>query len=169
MMTYEGEAVPAVSFKFREEDELVSKTSYDLFANKRVVLFALPGAFTPTCSNLQLPGFDKLYEDMMDYVDEVYCLSVNDPFVMKAWATHLGIKNVKMLPDGACDFTYSMGMAVAKDNLGFGVRSWRYAAVIENGVLEKMLEEEGQEDDHPADPFEVSSAESVLEYLRTNS
>ena len=168
-MLYEGDAVPAVVFNIRKDGEFTSKSSYDLFSNKRVVLFALPGAFTPTCSTEQLPGFEKLYEDMMDYVDEVYCLSVNDSFVMNAWAESLGIKNVKMIPDGSCDFTYSMGMAVAKDNLGFGIRSWRYAAVIENGLLEKMLEEEGQEDDHPADPFEVSSAESVLEYLRTNS
>jgi|TARA_R110002050_G_scaffold168478_2_gene299808 peroxiredoxin len=168
-MLYEGDAVPAVVFNIRKDGEFTSKSSYDLFSNKRVVLFALPGAFTPTCSTEQLPGFEKLYEDMMDYVDEVYCLSVNDSFVMNAWAESLGIKNVKMIPDGSCDFTYSMGMAVAKDNLGFGIRSWRYAAVIENGLLEKMLEEEGQEDDHPADPFEASSAESVLEYLRTNS
>lgn len=168
-MLYEGDAVPAVVFNIRKDGEFTSKSSYDLFSNKRVVLFALPGAFTPTCTTEQLPGFEKLYEDMMDYVDEVYCLSVNDSFVMNAWAESLGIKNVKMIPDGSCDFTYSMGMAVAKDNLGFGIRSWRYAAVIENGLLEKMLEEEGQEDDHPADPFEASSAESVLEYLRTNS
>jgi len=169
MMTYEGDAVPAVNFKIREDGEFVTRNSYELFGNKRVVLFALPGAFTPTCSTQQLPGYEALYEDFQDYADEVYCLSVNDSFVMNAWAENLDIKNVKMLPDGSCDFTYSMGMAVSKDNLGFGVRSWRYAAVIENGRLEKLFEEEGQEDDHPADPFEVSSAESVLEYLRANS
>ena len=98
-------------------------------------------------------------------IDEIYCLSVNDTFVMNAWANAQGIEKVKMIPDGSCEFTDQMGMAVSKDNLGFGVRSWRYAAVINNGLLEKLFSEDGQSDDHKLDPYEESSPEAVLEYL----
>lgn len=166
MYVDEGQAVPAVTFQVREDGEWKQVTSYDLFGNKKVVLFALPGAFTPTCSTFQLPGFESMYSQFQEAgIDEIYCLSVNDTFVMNSWAQAQGIEKVKMVPDSSCLFTDQMGMAVSKDNLGFGVRSWRYAAVINNGILEKLFSEDGQGDDHKLDPYEVSSPESVLEYL----
>ena len=166
MYVDEGQAVPAVTFQIREDGDWKQVTSYDLFGNKRVVLFALPGAFTPTCSTFQLPGFEAMFSQFQEAgIDEIYCLSVNDTFVMNAWANAQGIEKVKMIPDGSCEFTDQMGMAVSKDNLGFGVRSWRYAAVINNGLLEKLFSEDGQSDDHKLDPYEESSPEAVLEYL----
>ena len=166
MYVEEGQAVPVVTFQTREDGDWKQVTSYELFGNKKVVLFALPGAFTPTCSTFQLPGFESMYSQFQEAgIDDIYCLSVNDTFVMNAWAQAQGIEKVKMIPDGSCEFTDQMGMAVAKDNLGFGVRSWRYAAVITNGVLEKLFEEDGQEDDHKLDPYEESTPEAVLEYL----
>ena len=155
--------VPAVDFKIRELGEWVSKTSYDIFGNKKVIVFALPGAFTPTCSTFQLPGYEEHYEAFKHVgIDEIYCLSVNDTFVMNAWADSLGIKNVKMLPDGSGEFTSGMGMDVAKDNLGFGIRSWRYAMIVENGVITEMFAEDDIADDHREDPYDVSSPEYVL-------
>ena len=106
------------------------------FANKRVILFSLPGAFTPTCSTFQLPDFNKLYDDFKEFgIDEIYCISVNDSFVMNAWAKHHDIGKVKVIPDGSGEFTRKMGMLVKKDNLGFGLRSWRYAVIIENNEI----------------------------------
>lgn len=158
--------VPSVVFKTRKLGDWCDVTSFDLFGGKRVVLFALPGAFTPTCSNKQLPGYDALYDEFLaNGVDDIYCLSVNDSFVMNAWAESLGIKNVKMIPDGNGEFTMSMSMTVQKENLGFGMRSWRYAAVINNGTIEKLFIEPGVDDNHPDDPYDVSSPESVLRYL----
>jgi peroxiredoxin len=166
MMIEEGQPVPAVAFNIREDGEWKTLTSYELFANKKVILFALPGAFTPTCSTYQLPGFEENFEKFQELgIDDIYCLSVNDTFVMNAWAESQGIKKVKMIPDGSLEFTEGMGMAVCKDNLGFGVRSWRYAAIIENGVLVKMFEEDDMQDDAKNDPYEESSPENLLEYL----
>ena len=166
MYIEEGQAVPAVTFKQRVLGEWEQITSYQLFGNKKVVLFALPGAFTPTCSSKQLPGYEENYDKFLSLgIDEVYCLSVNDTFVMNAWAEQQGIEKVKMIPDGSGEFTDGMGMSVCKDNLCFGVRSWRYAAVIDNDVLVKLFEEPGQEDDHPEDPYGESSPENVLEWL----
>ena len=164
----EGDLVPAVNFITRDLGEFVNLNTFDIFGNKRVVLFALPGAFTPTCSSKQVPGFEEKYEDFQDYVAEVYCLSVNDAFVMNAWRNQLDINSVKILPDGSGEFTDAMGMTVYKDNVGFGLRSWRYAMVVNSGVIEKMFVEEGMEDNIESDPFEVSSAENVLQYLSTN-
>ena len=146
-----------------------SITAFDIFAEKRVVVFGLPGAFTPTCSSQQVPGFDKLYKKICkENVDEIYCISVNDGFVMKAWFENLKVKNVKYLSDGGGDFTSLMGMLVAKDNLGFGKRSWRYAAVINDGDVEKMFVEKGLKDNCETDPYEESTPEMVLEYLKNN-
>ena len=142
-------------------------TSEELFANKRVVIFALPGAFTPTCSSTHLPRYDELYEAFKNEgVDEVYCLSVNDAFVMHQWGQHLGIRNIKLLPDGNGEFTRKMGMLVAKDNLGFGMRSWRYALVAEHMHIDKLLVEPEFGDNCSTDPFEVSDADTVLSFLR---
>ena len=139
-------------------------TTNDLFKDKKVLLISLPGAFTPTCSGQQLPTYDDMYKQFKDKgFDAVYCISVNDAFVMNAWARDLEIKNVVMIPDGCGTFTRSMGMLVNKPAQGFGMRSWRYAAVINNCVVEKWFEEPGinnnSDDD---DPYTVSTPENVL-------
>ena len=139
----------------------------DLFKDKKVVIFSLPGAFTPTCSGQQLPTYDEMYSQFKDKgIDDVYCVSVNDAFVMNAWARDLGIKNVKMIPDGCGTFTSNMGMLVAKPKQGFGMRSWRYAAIINDGTIENMFIEPGQNDfSDDDDPYTVSSPEHVLSKL----
>lgn len=170
-----GRKVPFVTFRTRVRDESIegpnpfrweNKTSDDYFAGKRVVLFSLPGAFTPTCSTYQLPDFEKLYDDFKAKgIDEIYCISVNDTFVMNAWAKAQGVEKVKVIPDGSGEFTRKMGMLVAKDNLGFGMRSWRYGAVVDNGVVEKWFEEEGYSDNCESDPYGVSSPQNILANL----
>ena len=139
----------------------------ELFGNKKVVIFSLPGAFTPTCSGEQLPTYDEMYSQFKDKgIDDVYCVSVNDAYVMNAWARDLGIKNVKMIPDGDGTFTRSMGMLVNKPKQGFGMRSWRYAAIVNNGTIENMFIEPGQNDfSDDDDPYTVSSPEHVLSKL----
>lgn len=159
--------IPYVDFIFREGGEFVTRTSKQIFSNKRVVLFALPGAFTPTCSEQQLPGFEAAYEQITSYgVDEIYCLSVNDAFVMNAWFDSLGISKVKALPDGNGAFTASASMAVRKENLGFAARSWRYVAVINDGNVEWTGVEEGKRDNASDDPYEASTPERVIQYLQ---
>ena len=170
-----GAAVPAATFVTRVRDETIIDdnpyrwqhvTSDELFAGRRVVLFALPGAFTPTCSSTHLPRFEALHDAFRRRgIDEVVCLSVNDAFVMFNWGRHLGVDKVRLLPDGNGEFSRKMGMLVKKDNLGFGMRSWRYAMVVRDGVIEALFVEPGLGDDHPSDPFEVSDADSVLAWL----
>lgn len=146
--------------------EWVYNKSSDLFAGKKVVVVGLPGAFTPTCTNAQLPGFEELAQSFYDKgVDEIWCTSVNDAFVMHQWAEHLGIKNVKMLPDGSGEFAASIGMLVDKTNLGFGKRSWRYAIVIDDLKITGSLVEAGLQDKSPLDPYELTKPEFVLENL----
>ena len=145
----------------------VEKTTDDLFADKKVVLFSLPGAFTPTCSGEQLPSYDEHYGKFKELgMDEVYCISVNDAFVMSAWARDLKINYVKMIPDGDGSFTRSLGMLVNKPAQGFGLRSWRYSAFIDDGNIKEMFVEKGLNnlslDD---DPYEVSDPETMLRYL----
>jgi peroxiredoxin len=167
-MRKEGYEIPQVEFVFREAGEFVTRTSSDLFGSKRVVIFSLPGAFTPTCSAYQLPGFEEKYEDFKNLgIDEIYCISVNDGFVMNAWAQDQNIQNVKLIPDGNAYFTRSMGMLVSKSNLGFGERSWRYAAVVKDGIIVKLFVEAGQRDNANSDPYEVTTPENVLEYVKT--
>ena len=139
----------------------------ELFGDKKVVIFSLPGAFTPTCSGQQLPTYDEMYSQFKDKgIDDVYCVSVNDAFVMNAWARDLGIKNVKMIPDGDGTFTRSMGMLVNKPKQGFGMRSWRYAAIVNDGTIDQMFIEPGQNDfSDDDDPYTVSSPEHVLSKL----
>ena len=174
-----GVKVPNVTFHTRVRDESVGgpnpyrwqdMTSDDYFKGKRVVLFSLPGAFTPTCSTYQLPGYEKNAEEFRKLgIDGIYCMSVNDSFVMNAWARDQKLENVKVIPDGSGIFTRQIGMLVDKDNLGFGYRSWRYAAVIDDGVIEAWFEEPGREDNHGEDPYGESSPETVLEYLRSKA
>lgn len=170
--------VPQVTFKTRVRDESVDGpnpyrwqdvTSADLFKGKKVVLFALPGAFTPTCSSTHLPGYERQFEAFKALgVDDVICISVNDAFVMFQWGKQQGAEKVRLLPDGSGEFTRKMGMLVNKDNLGFGARSWRYSAVINDGEIEQMFVEPGFEDNCEDDPFEVSDADTMLRYLTGN-
>ena len=143
-------------------------TTDDIFKGRRVVLFALPGAFTPTCSTSHLPRYEELYDKFKGLgVDEVVCLSINDAFVMYQWGRSQEAERVFLLPDGNGEFTRKMGMLVDKANLGFGMRSWRYSMVVDDGVIEKMFVEDGFEDNCPADPFEVSDADTMLAYLES--
>ena len=170
-----GIQVPNVTFKTRVRDESIEgsnpfrwedKTSEDFFKGKRVVLFSLPGAFTPTCSTYQLPGFENNFAAFQEHdIDAIYCLSVNDSFVMNKWKEMQGVQNIDVIPDGSGEFPRRMGMLVAKDNLGFGPRSWRYAAIINDGQIEAWFEEPGIRDNHDEDPYGVSSPETLLEYL----
>ena len=161
--------IPSVDFMFRENGEFVTKSAEELFNVKRVVVFSLPGAFTPTCSAYQLPGFEELYDQFIaSGIDDVYCISVNDAFVMNSWAKDQNIKRVKLIPDGNGEFTSGVGMLVKKFNLGFAMRSWRYAAVIDNGLIEKMFIEPGKCDNADNDPYEESTPEKVLEYVKAN-
>lgn len=167
--------VPSIIFKTRVRDDSINgsnpykwedKTSFDYFGGKRVLIFSLPGAFTPTCSTYQLPGFEQNYEKFRyKGIDEIYCISVNDAFVMNAWGKTQEIEKVKLIPDGSGSFTDGMRMLVDKDNLGFGRRSWRYAAVINNGSVELFFVEKGKEDNHEEDPYQYTSPEYILERL----
>jgi len=164
--------IPNVTFKIRIETDIApgftwkEVPSMDLFKNKRVVLFGLPGAFTPTCSSTHVPGYDAKFDDIIAKgIDEVYCISVNDSFTMNAWFKQLGVQNVKPIPDGSVDFTRSLGMLVKKDNLGFGLRSWRYSALVENGRVTQMFVEQGLQDNAESDPFEVSDVYTMLNFL----
>ncbi|WP_446811392.1 peroxiredoxin [Methylomonas sp. 2BW1-5-20] len=171
--------VPDIVFKTRVRDESVGGDNPfrwqdvgtdDIFKGKTIVVLALPGAYTPTCSSKHLPGFDAKYQELIAQgVDEVYCLSVNDAFVMYQWSQHLKIANVKMLPDGNGEFTEAMGMLVKKHNVGFGSRSWRYSMLVKDKNILKVFSEPGQSDNCPDDPFTVSDADTLLAYLRGNS
>jgi peroxiredoxin len=167
-MRKEQYQVPEVQFQFRENGQFVTRTTSELFNGKRVVIFSLPGAFTPTCSAYQLPGFEEKYDDFLGLgIDDIYCISVNDGFVMNAWAKDQDIEKVTLIPDGNAYFTRSMGMLVNKSNLGFGDRSWRYAAVVDNGIIEKLFVEAGQRDNADTDPYEATTPEVVFEYVKT--
>jgi peroxiredoxin len=171
----EGDRVPEVVFKTRVRDESVGgdnpyrwqdMPAREIFAGKKVVIVALPGAFTPVCSERHIPAYDEHYDEFKKFgVDEIYCVAVNDAFVMKQWADKLGLRNVKMLPDGNAHFTRDMGMLVRKENLGYGNRSWRYSMYVEDGEIKKMFVEPGFSDDCPDDPLEVSDADTMLAYL----
>ena len=171
--------VPDVTLKTRVRDETVEGpnpfrwqdvTTTDVFAGKRVVLFSLPGAFTPTCSSLQCPGYEASYDDMKTMgVDEVHCMSVNDAFVMYQWGKNLGLDKVKLLPDGNGDFTRRMGMLIDKTHLGFGMRSWRYATVIDDGKVVAWFQEPGINDNgSDSDPYEQSTPENIMAWLKAN-
>lgn len=158
----EGEKVPNVTFKTRQDDQWVDVTTDDLFAGKTVAVFSLPGAFTPTCSSSHLPGYNELAPVFKkNGVDDIICLSVNDAFVMNEWAKDQEAENVTLIPDGNGEFTEGMGMLVDKEDLGFGKRSWRYSMLVKDGVVEKMF----IEPEVPGDPFEVSDAQTMLNYI----
>jgi len=171
--------VPDVTFKTRVRDESVGgdnpyrwedKTTQDLFAGKKVIVFSLPGAFTPTCSSNHLPRYEELYDEFKALgVDDIICISVNDAFVMFKWGKEQGNKNVFLLPDGNGEFTRKMGMLVDKSNIGFGMRSWRYSMLVDDCAIEKMFVEPDFGDNCPVDPFEVSDADTMLAYLKGTS
>jgi peroxiredoxin len=171
--------VPNVTWNTRVRDESVGGdnpyrwqevTTEDLFANKKVILFSLPGAFTPTCSTYQLPGFEKMYNEFKDLgIDEIYCMSVNDSFVMNAWAKSQNLENVKVIPDGNGDFTRHMGMLVNMSGATFGYRSWRYAVVVDNGKITHWFVEPGKQDNLPADPYGESAPENIYKILSSTS
>jgi peroxiredoxin len=170
------ERVPHVVFNTRVRDESVEgpnpyrwqdRTTEEIFAGKKVVVFSLPGAFTPTCSSNHLPRYEELYEEFKAQgVDQIICISVNDAFVMFQWGKQIGAKNVLLLPDGNGEFTRKMGMLVDKSNLGFGMRSWRYSMLVNDGKIEKIFVEPDFGDNCPIDPFEVSDADTMLAYLK---
>ena len=142
-------------------------TSDEFFKGKKIVLFSLPGAYTPTCSSQQVPGYEEKYEELKKYVDEVYCLSVNDSFVMNAWFRDQKITKVKPIGDGEAQFTKGMDMLVNKPKQGFGMRSWRYSTFIDNGEVIKMFIEDGKNNEsNDGDPFKVSDVDTMLKYLK---
>jgi thioredoxin-dependent peroxiredoxin len=173
MLNIENTQIPLVTFKTRVKNskgnfDWKDLTTEEVFANKNVVVFSLPGAFTPTCSSTHLPGYEAMFDEFKALgISDVYCLSVNDAFVMNAWAKAQDAQNVKMLPDGNGELTRKLGMLVKKENLGFGMRSWRYSMYVENGTIKKVFAEAKFGDDCANDPFEVSDANTMLEYLKT--
>ena len=158
----EGQTVPDVSFRILSNGEWKTLTTDDVFANKNVIVFSLPGAFTPTCSSTHLPRFNELAGTFRKLgIDQIVCIAVNDPFVMQAWGQDQEAQNLLLLPDGNGAFTDAMGMLVDKSDLNFGKRSWRYSMLVRDKVIEKMF----IEPDEPGDPFKVSDADTMLHYL----
>ena len=159
---FEGKRVPNVTFRTRRDHDWVDVTSDDIFAGKTVVVFSLPGAFTPTCSSSHVPRYNQLVPKFQALgVDDVICVSVNDAFVMNEWKRAQNADRVTFLPDGNGEFTEGMGLLVGKEELGFGRRSWRYSMLVRDGVVEKMF----IEPEEPGDPFHVSDADTMLKYL----
>lgn len=162
----EGQRIPQVTFKTRENGEWREVSSAELFNGRTVVVFSLPGAFTPTCSSAHVPRYNELAKTFRDNgVDEILCVSVNDTFVMNAWQKDQCAENIRFIPDGNGEFSEAMGMLVGKQNLGFGPRSWRYSMLVRDGVIEKMFIEPEVE----GDPFEVSDADTMLRYLNPDA
>jgi glutaredoxin-like protein len=158
----EGKPVPNATFKARPDDQWRDITTDELFKGKTVVLFSLPGAYTPTCSSTHLPRYNELAPVFkQNGVDDVVCVSVNDAFVMNEWKQGQEAENINVMPDGNGDFTKGMGMLVDKRDLGFGQRSWRYSMLVKDGVIEKLFIEPEKE----GDPFEVSDADTMLRYI----
>ena len=158
----EGQNVPQVVFPVRQNHEWVNVSTDDIFKGKTVIVFSLPGAFTPTCSSTHVPRYNQLAKTFKQHgVDDIVCVSVNDTFVMNEWKAEQQADEITFLPDGNGDFTRGMGMLVPKNDLGFGDRSWRYSMLVKDGVIEKMF----IEPDLPGDPFEVSDADTMLSYI----
>ena len=158
----QGHAVPQVTFRTRRNHDWVNLTSDELFAGKNVVVFSLPGAFTPTCSSSHVPRYNQLAKTLKaNGVDEIVCISVNDAFVMNQWKAEQQADNIRFVPDGNGEFTNGMGLLVDKADLGFGKRSWRYSMLVKDGVIDKLF----IEPEKAGDPFEVSDADTMLEYI----
>ncbi len=158
----QGQKIPQVNFPTRQNHEWAIISSDDIFAGKTVIVFSLPGAFTPTCSSTHVPRYNQLAHTFKQHgVDDIVCVSVNDSFVMNQWKEQQQAHNITFLADGNTDFTRGMGMLVTKNDLGFGERSWRYSMLVKNGIIEKMFIEA----DLPDDPFDVSDADTMLKYI----
>ncbi len=158
----EGQKVPQVTFRTRQNHEWINVDTDDVFKGKTALVFSLPGAFTPTCSSTHVPRYNQLAPTFKDLgVDEIICISVNDAFVMNQWKNEQHADNITFLPDGNGHFSEGMGMLVDKEDLGFGKRSWRYSMLVRDGVVKKMFIEPNQ----PGDPFEVSDADTMLDYI----
>lgn len=152
--------------QMRRIDSRARNTSED-FENKKVIVFSLPGAFTPTCTTLHVPQYDEMAPQFTDYgIDDIICVSVNDRYVMSYWWEFLGVKNLRYIADANGDFTAGMGMLMSFRAGFYGHRSWRYAMVVENGIIKKVFEEPGKKHDPIDDPYEVSSPENVLNWLK---
>ena len=171
-----GQRIPDITFKTRVKDEegnfgWKDVTTCDYFKGKSVILFSLPGAFTPTCSTYQLPNFEKKFAEFsLEGIDEIYCMSVNDAFVMNAWFKNQDIKKVKPIGDGEGVFTHGLGFLVDKPKQGFGKRSWRYSMLVDDGKIIKQFVEEGQNDaSNDNDPFVVSDAQTMLDFIKSNA
>lgn len=159
-----GQPVPQVTFPVRQGDEWISLSTETLFANKTVIVFGLPGAFTPTCSSSHLPRYNELANVFAQHgVDDILCVSVNDTFVMNAWKSDQEADNITFIPDGNGTFSKGMGMLVDTSDVGFGQRSWRYSMLVKNGIVEKMFIENDESDSD--DPFKVSDADTMLAYI----
>lgn len=166
LVSREGSRVPDVAFRVRRNGDWATITTDDIFANKNVVVFSLPGAFTPTCSSTHLPRFNELAPAFRAQgIDAIVCVSVNDPFVMEEWGKDQEAANVKLLADGNGEFTQKMGMLVDKSDLNFGKRSWRYSMLVRNKTIDKMFIEPAK----PGDPFEVSDADTMLHHINPNA
>ncbi|MDX1518788.1 MAG: glutathione peroxidase [Gammaproteobacteria bacterium] len=162
----EGKRVPDVTFRTRRDHEWVDVTTSEIFDGKTVVVFSLPGAFTPTCSSSHVPRYNQLAPVFKaNGVDEIICISVNDAFVMNEWKIDQNADRITFIPDGNGEFTDGMGMLVDKNDLGFGKRSWRYSMLVRDGVVEKMF----VEPEKPGDPFEVSDADTMLDYIASDA
>ncbi|MFQ5661143.1 MAG: glutathione peroxidase [Gammaproteobacteria bacterium] len=158
----EGQHIPEVAFRTRQDHEWVEVSSSELFSGKTVILFSLPGAFTPTCSSSHVPRFNQLAGEFKKHgVDEILCLSVNDAFVMNEWKRDQKADNISFIPDGNGEFTHAMGLLIDKSDLGFGKRSWRYSMLVKDSIIEKMFIEPEQ----PGDPYGVSDADTMLAYI----
>ena len=161
-----GQRVPSVTWPARQDDDWIAIHSDELFKGKTVAVFSLPGAFTPTCSSTHLPRYNELAKVFKaNGVDEIVCISVNDTFVMNAWLADQEADNITVIPDGTGAFTDGMGLLVDKSDIGFGKRSWRYSMLVKDGVIDKMFIEPQK----PGDPFEVSDADTMLNYINANA
>ena len=174
-----GDTLPEATFQTRVRDESIDgpnpyrweeTTMADYTAGRRVVIFSLPGAFTPTCSTMQLPTFEEKFDQFVDLgIDDIYCMSVNDSFVMNAWAEKMNVNDVKVIPDGSGNMTRFLGMLIGKNHLGFGNRSWRFMAIVNDGVIEKWWQEPGiNNDGTDDDPYVESTPENCINYLENN-
>lgn len=161
--SHEGKQVPNVTFRVRKDNDWATVTTEQIFKGRTVVVFSLPGAFTPTCSSTHLPRYNELADTFFaNGVDEIVCISVNDPFVMAEWGVDQEADKVTLIPDGNAAFTEGMGMLVDKSDLNFGKRSWRYSMLVRDGVVVKQF----IEPEKAGDPFEVSDADTMLDFIQ---
>ena len=153
--------VPNVNFIYRIDGENIKKNTDDIFLNKKIVIFALPGAFTPTCSDYHLPSYEDSYDKIQKYgVDDIFCLSVNDSFVQNVWKKNSNVKKVKFIPDGNADFTKEMNMLTDRSENGMGMRSFRYSMYVDNKKIIKIFKDENGK-------FDVSDAGTMINFLES--